>query len=85
MGCWGSEDPFPSVVITPSLPLGGEAVKVGGLDFSLQGALGALDEHQTTHGTYFGINGNTDLAAGQPMQPGFYSDVTHAPPGVSTV
>ena len=80
-GLLGPEDPFPSVVITPSLPLDGGTVKVGGLDFSLQGALGALDEHQTADGTYFGINGNTDLAAGQPMQPGFYSDVTHAPSG----
>ena len=80
-GLLGPEDPFPSVVITPSLPLDGGTVKVGGLDFSLRGALGALDEHQTEDGTYFGINGNTDLAAGQPMQPGFYSDVTHAPSG----
>jgi len=80
-GLLGPEDPFPSVVITPSLPLGGGTVKVGGLDFSLQGALGALDQHQTTSGTYFGINGNTDIAAGQPMQPGFYSDVTRAPAG----
>ena len=80
-GLLGPEDPFPSVVITPSLPLDGGTVKVGGLDFSLQGALGALDQHQTTNGTYFGINGNTDLAAGQPMQPGFYSDVTHVPAG----
>ena len=76
-GLLGPGDPFPSVVITSSLPLDGGTVKVGGLDFSLQGALGALDEHETTSGSYFSINGNTDLAAGQPMQPGFYSDVTH--------
>ena len=68
-------------MITPSLPLDSGTVKVGGLDFSLQGALGALDPHQTPLGKYFGINGNTDLAAGQPMQPGFYSNVTHAPAG----
>jgi hypothetical protein len=80
-GLLGPEDPFPSVEITPSLPLASDQVRVGGLDFSLQGALGALDEHQTTNGTYFGINGNTNLAAGQPMQPGFYSNVTHAPAG----
>ncbi len=75
-GLLGPDDPFPSVVITSSLPLDGGPVRVGGLNFSLQGALGALDEHQTTAGTYFGINGNTDVVAGQPMQPGFYSDVT---------
>lgn len=80
-GLLGPQDPFPSVEITPSLPLGGEGVRVGGLDFSLQGALGALDEHHTTHGTYFGINQNTEVVAGQPMQPGFYSNVTHAPAG----
>jgi hypothetical protein len=68
-------------VITSSLPLESGPVRVGALDFSLQGALGALDQHQTTSGTFFGINGNTDIAAGQPMQPGFYSDVTHAPAG----
>jgi hypothetical protein len=77
-GLLGPGDPFPSVVITSSLPLGGGEVKVGGLDFSLRGALGAIQEHETTNGSYFSINGNTDLAAGQPMQPGFYSDVTHA-------
>jgi hypothetical protein len=80
-GLLGPEDPFPSVEITSSLPLDGGAVKVGGLDFSLAGALGALDQHQTTNGTFFGINGHTDLAAGQPMQPGFYSDATHATAG----
>jgi hypothetical protein len=80
-GLLGPDDPFPSVVITSSLPLDGGPVKVGGLDFSLEGALGALDKYQTSLGTYFGINGNTDLAAGQPMQPGFYSDVTHAAAG----
>jgi hypothetical protein len=77
-GLLGPEDPFPSVEITPSLPLDGGSVKVGGLDFSLQGALGALEATNTISGTYYSINGNTDLAAGQPMQPGFYSDVTHA-------
>jgi hypothetical protein len=80
-GLLGPEDPFPSVVITPSLPLDGGAVKVGGLNFSLQGALGALEATNTISGTYYSVNGNTDLAAGQPAQPGFYSDVTHAPAG----
>jgi hypothetical protein len=80
-GLLGPEDPFPSVVITPSMPLNGGPVKIGGLDFSLQGALGALEQHQTPLGTFYDINGNTDLAAGQPMQPGFYSNVTHAPAG----
>jgi hypothetical protein len=56
-------------------------VKVGGLNFSLAGALGALDKHQTTSGTYYGVNGNTNVAAGQPMQPGFYTDATHAAAG----
>ena len=42
-GLLGPEDPFPSVVITPSLPLAGEGIRIGGLDFSLQGALGALE------------------------------------------
>ena len=70
------------MVITPSLPLDGGTVKVGGLDFSLQGALGALDLHQTADGTYYGINGkHRSRVAGQPMQPGFYSNVTHASAG----
>jgi Peptidase family C25 len=80
-GLLGPEDPFPSVVITPSLPLAGEGVRIGGLDFSLEGALGALEATNTMTGTYYSINGNTEVVAGQPMQPGFYSDVTHAPAG----
>jgi hypothetical protein len=80
-GMLGTEDPFPSVQITNSLPLDSGPVRVGSVQFNLAGSLGALDGHQTTDGSFFGINQNTEMVAGQPMQPGFHADVTHPSSG----
>lgn len=80
-GLLGVEDPFPSVQITTSLPLDSGPVRIGGVQFSLAGSLGALDEHRIADGTFFGINQNTHVVAGQPVQPGFYANVTHASAG----
>ncbi len=80
-GLLGPEDPFPSVHITSSLPLESGPVRIGSLDFNLSGSFGALDEHQTTDGTFFDIDRSTQVIAGQPIQPQFSSDVTASASG----
>ncbi|HIQ06454.1 MAG TPA: hypothetical protein EYH31_12350 [Anaerolineae bacterium] len=75
-GLLGPENPFPSVQITPTLPLDAGPVRIGSLSLSLAGSFSALDEHQTTNGTFFGINQSVEMVAGQPVQPRFYADVT---------
>ncbi|MSP12519.1 MAG: hypothetical protein EXR62_06130 [Chloroflexi bacterium] len=75
-GILGEENPFPSVQITTTFALASGPVRTGFLNFNLAGSFSALDEHQTTDGTYFGINQITQVAAGQPVQPQFFANVT---------
>jgi hypothetical protein len=75
-GLLGPDDPFPSVKITTTLPLDAGPVRIGGLSFSLNGSFGALDPHQTTDGTFYGINQGVQVVAGRPVQPQFTANVT---------
>ena len=78
-GTLDEEDPFPSVVITTTLPVAFGPFSQGSLDFSLIGALGAFSEVQTVDGSYFSLDGHIHADAGQPVQPRFFADV--AAPG----
>jgi hypothetical protein len=76
-----TDDPFPSVVITPSLPgaFGDETVVSGTVDIQLTGPLGPGDVMSrvvTADGVYYLLDGHAHAVPGQPVQPLLYTDVT---------
>jgi hypothetical protein len=77
------EDPFPSMAVTPTLPSGGfGALNTGHVNARLSGAFGGFDlvtDTQATffgHGSYFSVDGSVDIAAGSPVQPRFFADLS---------
>ena len=74
-GTLGPEDPFPSVVVTPTSPATFGPYVQGRLELSLPEALGAFDETSTGEGRYFALDGHAHANAGQPMQPQFFTDI----------
>ncbi len=72
----GPEEPFPSVSMTSTAPLDDGQVKVGGLTLNLNDSFAALDEQQTTDGSFYSINDSTQVAANQPVQPQIYANIT---------
>ena len=84
------EFPFPSVEVTPTLPTGslGE-LNVGHLECGLAGSFGAFEEVTDTQetffgeGSFFGLDGSIHAAAGEPIQPKFFADVSA--PAVGTL
>jgi len=81
------ELPFPSVGATSTQPAGsfGE-VKVGRFQAALAGSFGAFDPVTDTAG-YFGggafyaLDNSVHIAAGEPVQPKFYANLTVTPAG----
>lgn len=78
-----TDDPFPSVDITSSLPgaFGDETVVSGTVDIQLTDALGPSDVMSravTADGVYYLLDGHAHAVSGQPVQPLLYADVTAA-------
>ena len=78
---FADEEPFPGVIFTPTLPGGSfGSVTTGTLSFGLQN-FGAFDPVTQTQG-YFGegsfytLNGNVQAAAGEPIQPRLFANLS---------
>ncbi len=76
-------DPFPGVNTAVTTPGGGFGqVNTGTVAFSLNNSFGTFDRVTTTQqtffgqGTYFGLNDSLHVAAGEPVQPAFYANLT---------
>jgi hypothetical protein len=78
-----TDDPFPSVDVTSSLPdaFGDEALISGTVSIQLVGALGpgdVMSRAVTADGVYYLLDGHVHAVPGQPVQPLLYTDVTAA-------
>ena len=80
---FGEDNPFPNVALTSTTPGGAfGGLNVGHLAGVLPGSFGAFGQVTDTLGTFFGegsffaLNDSTQIAAGQPVQPKFYANVS---------
>ncbi len=70
------EDPFPSVVLTSGLSVAGDGLTTEHLNLSLAQSFGSLNETEIADGTFFDLDGHVHLAAGEPIQPKFFAEVS---------
>jgi hypothetical protein len=71
----GDESPFPSAIVTSTVPAAFGELRQGRVEVRLRGSFGALVETTTADGTYFALDGRTQMEAGAPIQPLFFADV----------
>lgn len=75
-GSLNNEDPFPSAEGSFSPPTAFGEVAEGATGYQLPGSFGAFGEATTSQGMTFNLDNNVVAAAGEPMQPQYFANVT---------
>jgi|GEM_PF-748716 len=77
----GDKPPFPSAIVTNTVPATFGELRQGRVEVGLVGSFSALVETTTADGAYFALDGRTQMAAGAPIQPLFFADMTASTAG----
>jgi hypothetical protein len=81
-GALSDEDPFPSVEDTVTPPGAfGDDLHVGAFAYGLPGSFGSFGADDADPNYKVALDGNVDFAAGAPILPGYYRDLTAANAG----
>ena len=75
-GSLNDDDPFPSAEATFSPPTAFGDVAEGATGYQLPGSFGAFGEATSSQGVTFALDDNVAFAAGDPVQPQYYANVT---------